>query len=40
MTKVSSGRLFEDFAVGQHLVHAVPRTLHGGDIALYMALTG
>jgi len=32
--------MFEDFAVGQRLLHAVPRTLHGGDIALYMALTG
>jgi 2-methylfumaryl-CoA hydratase len=40
MTKVSTGRLFEDFAMGQRLLHAVPRTLHGGDIALYMALTG
>ncbi|HEX2690902.1 MAG TPA: MaoC family dehydratase [Kofleriaceae bacterium] len=40
MRKVSLGRFFEDFAMGQRLVHAVPRTLHGGDIALYMALTG
>src|SRR5215510_9111132 len=40
MQKITTGRLFEDFAVGQRLVHAVPRTLHGGDIALYMALTG
>ena len=40
MRKVSTGRLFEDFSVGQRLVHAVPRTLHGGDIALYLALTG
>src|SRR5262245_52459738 len=40
MRKVTTGRLFEDFAVGQRLLHAVPRTLHGGDIALYMALTG
>lgn len=39
-SKVSPGRLFEDFAIGQHLVHALPRTLHGGDLALYMALTG
>lgn len=38
--KVFWGRHFEDFATGQHLVHAVPRTLHGGDISLYMALTG
>jgi 2-methylfumaryl-CoA hydratase len=40
MSKVSSGRYFDDFSIGQHLVHAVPRTLHGGDIAAYMALTG
>src|SRR5689334_699688 len=40
MTKVSTGRFFEDFALGQRLVHAIPRTVHGGDIALYMALTG
>ncbi len=40
MRKVSSGRFFEEFGIGQHLVHAVPRTLHGGDIATYMALTG
>jgi 2-methylfumaryl-CoA hydratase len=40
MRKVNLGRFFEDFAIGQRLVHAVPRTLHGGDIALYMALTG
>ena len=40
MRKVSTGRFFEDFGIGQHLVHAIPRTLHGGDIATYMALTG
>ncbi|HMG53039.1 MAG TPA: MaoC family dehydratase [Kofleriaceae bacterium] len=40
MRKVTTGRMFEDFMVGQRLLHAVPRTLHGGDIALYMALTG
>lgn len=40
MRKVSTGRFFEDFALAQHLVHAIPRTLHGGDIATYMALTG
>jgi 2-methylfumaryl-CoA hydratase len=32
--------MFEDFTVGQRLLHAVPRTVHGGDISLYMALTG
>src|SRR5262245_28895471 len=36
----ADGRFFEDFSLGQRLVHAVPRTLHGGDLALYMALTG
>src|SRR5512140_3673038 len=40
MRKVSTGRFFEDFSVGQRIVHAVPRTLHGGAISLYMALTG
>ncbi len=38
--KVSIGRYFEDFSVGQHMVHAVPRTLHGGDISTYFSLTG
>src|SRR5262245_31878210 len=40
MRKVSTGRFFEDFDIGQHIVHALPRTMHGGDISLYMALTG
>jgi len=40
MRKVTAGRFFEDFSVGQRLLHAIPRTVHGGDIALYMALTG
>jgi 2-methylfumaryl-CoA hydratase len=40
MRKVSTGRHFEDFGIGQHIVHALPRTLHGGDISMYMALTG
>src|SRR5262252_8066790 len=40
MFKVSTGRYFEDFSIGQHLVHAVPRTLHGGDISTYFSLTG
>ncbi|HEY3802038.1 MAG TPA: MaoC family dehydratase [Kofleriaceae bacterium] len=38
--KAFTGRYFEDFGVGQHIVHAVPRTLHGGDISTYFALTG
>jgi 2-methylfumaryl-CoA hydratase len=40
MTKVFSGRYFEDFSIGQQLVHPVPRTLHGGDISTYFSLTG
>lgn len=40
MRKVSTGRFFEDFGIGQHIPHALPRTLHGGDISMYMALTG
>jgi 2-methylfumaryl-CoA hydratase len=40
MRKVTTGRYFEDFGIGQHLVHPLPRTLHGGDISSYMALTG
>ena len=37
--KVFTGRYFEDFRIGQQLVHAIPRTLHGGDISTYIALT-
>ncbi|MBK9070439.1 MAG: MaoC family dehydratase [Myxococcales bacterium] len=37
---MQAGRFFEDFAIGQVLRHAVPRTVHGGDLALYIALTG
>src|SRR5258706_10480632 len=40
MRKVSPGRYFEDFRIGQHLVHAVPRTVNGGDISMYISLTG
>jgi 2-methylfumaryl-CoA hydratase len=38
--KVFTGRFFEDFRIGETLVHAVPRTLHGGDISTYISLTG
>ena len=38
--KTSAGRFFEDFAVGQRLVHATPRTIGAGDVALYSALFG
>jgi 2-methylfumaryl-CoA hydratase len=34
------GYFFEDYRVGQHLVHPTPRTVTQGDVALYQALTG
>ena len=39
-TKTRLGHFFEDFRVGQHLVHAPPRTVTTGDTALYTALFG
>ena len=38
--KTNPGNFFEDFALGQTLVHATPRTVSVADGALYMALTG
>ncbi len=38
--KSKHGRFFEDFKLGQRLVHAAPRTLTEGDAAFYIALTG
>jgi 2-methylfumaryl-CoA hydratase len=40
MTKSNPGRFFEDFAEGETIVHATPRTLTEGDAALNIALTG
>ena len=40
MSKSLSGNFFEDFTVGQHILHATPRTVTAGDVALYTALTG
>ena len=37
-TKTNSGRFFEDYHVGQIIEHAVPRTMSGGERALYHAL--
>ncbi len=36
--KTNPGRFFEDYSVGQVIRHAVPRTLSGGERALYHAL--
>jgi len=39
-SKTRPGNYFEDFQLGQEIVHATPRTLTEGDAALYMALFG
>ncbi|WP_198403547.1 MaoC family dehydratase [Celeribacter ethanolicus] len=36
--KTNPGRFFEDYAIGQVIEHAVPRTVSGGERALYHAL--
>lgn len=38
MTKTNPGRFFEDYRVGEVIRHAVPRTVSGGERALYHAL--
>src|ERR1700690_872053 len=38
--KTNAGNFFEDFRLGQKLLHATPRTLTVGDAALYTALYG
>ncbi|NBC31127.1 MAG: hypothetical protein GVY13_00450 [Alphaproteobacteria bacterium] len=38
--KTNPGNYFEDFTVGQEIVHATPRTVTGGDVALYIGLYG
>jgi 2-methylfumaryl-CoA hydratase len=38
--KTNPGNYFEDFKLGQEIIHATPRTVTEGDIALYTALFG
>lgn len=38
--KTNPGNYFEDFRLGQIIVHATPRTVTVGDVALYMSLYG
>ena len=38
MAKTSAGRFFEDYTLGEVIEHAVPRTVSGGERALYHAL--
>jgi 2-methylfumaryl-CoA hydratase len=40
MSKTDPGNFFEDFAIGQVIEHATPRTITAGDQALYTALYG
>jgi len=39
-SKTEAGHFFEDFHLGQELVHAVPRTVTDGDVAVYQAIFG
>jgi len=38
--KSPAGNFFEDFSLGQTLIHGVPRTITESDATLYLALTG
>jgi 2-methylfumaryl-CoA hydratase len=38
--KTNPGRFFEDFRVGQRIVHATPRSVTEGDVAVYASLYG
>ena len=40
MSKESAGNFFEDFKLGQEIVHATPRTVTVGDTSLFTALYG
>ena len=38
--KANNGNFFEDFEIGQRIVHATPRTMTHGDVAVYASLYG
>jgi 2-methylfumaryl-CoA hydratase len=40
MSKINTGNFFEDFTLGQKIVHPLPRTITDGDVSLYIAFTG
>ncbi len=40
MSKTNDGNFFEDFALGQEIIHATPLTVSGADQAFYTALYG
>ena len=39
-TKINTGNFFEDFKIGQKIIHPLPRTISDGDVSLYIAFTG
>jgi len=39
-TKVNKGNFFEDFSLGQKIIHPLDRTISSGDVSFYLALTG
>ena len=39
-SKTNPGNFFEDFRLGQEILHATPRTLTEGDVAVYASLYG
>lgn len=39
-SKTHDGRFFEDFQLGETIIHATPRTVTAGDVSLYTALYG
>ena len=38
--KTNPGNFFEDFSVGQELIHSTPRTITPGDVSLFIGLLG
>jgi len=38
--KINTGNFFEDFTIGQKIIHPLPRTISDGDVSLYIAFTG
>jgi len=40
VSKTNVGNFFEDFHMGQEIIHGTPRTITEGDVALYSALFG
>jgi len=40
VSKINVGNFFEDFSIGQKIVHPLPRTISEGDVSLYIAFTG